>query len=371
MHVSTAIEEELAELLAEACRDGVAPGAALVVGDGAATLAECYAGRLEPGGPEVAASTFFDLASLTKPLASVAVALQMVAEGRLALDRPVAELLPAFAGAGPDAVPRREVRVVHLLEHSSGLPAHRRYHEIRDIHRRGLVAAALAEPLEAAPGKRSVYSDIGFLVLGAVLEAAAGEPLEDLLRARVLDVPGEQEVDFGGPGTRLAGLAAHAAAAGRDHEGRVLRGIVNDENARAMGGVAPHAGLFGTAPGVHRLAAAWVAAWRGEPGGLPIDGVREAWTHRARTEEPSTWALGWDTPSAEGSSTGALIGRPAVGHLGFTGTSLWIDLERGIHVVLLTNRVHADAGLEAIRALRPRVHDTVFRAFDEGRFETD
>jgi CubicO group peptidase (beta-lactamase class C family) len=142
---------------------------------------------------------------------------------------------------------------------------------------------------------------------------------------------------------------------------RLLCGEVHDDNAYAMGGVAGHAGLFANAADVDALAGRLHACWRGEDDFLPRDLVREFWT-RDRQVPDSTWALGWDTPSATGSSAGRHVGPEAVGHLGYTGTSLWVDLARGVQVVLLTNRVHPSRDNEHIREVRPRVHDTAMEA---------
>lgn len=361
------VEDALQPLLDEAVQSQVTPGAAVLVGRGEAILAECYAGALEPGGRAVGPRSLFDLASLTKPLASVGVALRMVADGYLSFESRVGELLPAFTD--PDIEPdaeRREargsIRLADLLHHGSGLPAHRCFWESPGVNRSSLLEAAVAEPLECLPGERSIYSDVGFLVLGAALEKVGAAPIDLLFRRLLLDAMDPVELDFPGVGSCLTGLASRVATTGLSPDGALLRGEVHDDNARAMRGIAPHAGLFGSAHGVHQMAAAWTAAWRGEPGVFDPSLVRSTWTTGACTAKPSTWVLGWDTPNAEGSSAGSQIGSPAVGHLGFTGTSLWIDLTRGLHVVLLTNRVHYNAGLDGIRRLRPRLHDAVFAA---------
>ncbi|MFT4571426.1 MAG: CubicO group peptidase (beta-lactamase class C family) [Hyphomicrobiaceae bacterium] len=356
-------QSQLREMLDEACTQGVSPGAALVVGNGDEMLAECYAGCLEAGGSPVGPNTVFDLASLTKPLVTTAIALTLVKLGELDLDEEVAAILPEFGedGIEPTAAmtaARRSVRVSQLLDHSSGLPAHDRFWERAGVNRASVFAAATATPLACPPGQRSIYSDIGFLVLGALIEHRTNTPLR---------YSGTGTDLFMGTGTIFPDSTALVAPTGYDTDGNLIRAVVNDDNARAMGGVAPHAGLFATASAVHRLAGTWIRAWRGEGGPLDSVLVRKAWTTRACTQEPSTWVSGWDTPNAEGSSAGSKIGSPAVGHLGFTGTSLWIDLERGVHVVLLTNRVHNNAGLDGIRALRPRIHDAIFSAFDDGR----
>ena len=250
------------------------------------------------GGDEIFASDgdrVYDLASLTKPLCTAEVALR----GDVDRGHP---LLP------------RGVTLVHLLQHSSGWPAHRLFEGTRDR----IVAAALAEPLVHEPGAVHVYSDIGFLALGAVLEAEGGARIDAL---------------WGGP-----------LAWGRP-------GVeVNDENARRMGGVAPHAGLFGSARQVAACAMRWL------DGTIPR--ASEAFTRRG----PGSHALGWDTPSGEASSAGADAPADAVGHLGFTGTSIWMSPSRRRVAVLLTDRVAKGPDLTGIRALRRLFHQAAWTA---------
>jgi len=255
----------------------------------------------------------YDLASLTKVLCTTEVAMRAAASGVCPLDAGHALLPPG-------------VTVRHLLQHASGWSAHRRFFETCGT-REAVVAAALSEPLEAAPGARHVYSDIGFLALGAVLEAQGGARIDTLFHATWPETP----FTWG-----------HPSSEPTDGD---RGGPVNDENARAMGGVAPHAGLFGTVFGVVEAARRWLE------GNVP-----EA--ARAFTESgPGSHALGWDTAAQDGRSTaGAAPPADTVGHLGYTGTSLWMSPSRGRVAVLLTNRVHAGADLAGIRALRQAFH---------------
>lgn len=378
----------VAAVLEAGVAEGVAPAvSAQVLRGGTVAHASCH-GAVEEGGAlrPVRPGDLFDLASLTKVLATTGVAAQLVEEGRLDLEAPLARYLPGLAaGAG-----RATVR--QLLAHSSGLPAWRPFHEAaaRDplaglaflppgerpppeglaaafARGRALVAAAaLAEPLEAPPGARAVYSDVGFIALGQVLEAAGGAPLAELCRARLLAPLGLRSTFF------LDGLepaAARALAAGRTflptgacpHRHEVNRGAVNDDNAWAMGGVAGHAGLFSTAAEVAALGQAWLDALDGRASAVPAAAAR-AFARRDPTPG-SDRALGWDTPGA-GSSLGERLGRGrrgAIGHLGYTGTSLWIDLDAGLVCALLTNHTHPGgaAQKERIRAFRRRFHDAV------------
>lgn len=316
-------------------RDGVFPGAALAWGlggrEGRASVGQR---RLVPEPAPLGAATWFDLASLTKPIATVTLAMRMVERGALDLDAPAARWAPGLDG---------RIRVRDLLAHASGLPAWRPLHE-RARDRAHLVELAATEPLEREPGAASVYSDLGFIVLGAVLERVGGERLDALFApvARALGWSG------GYAPLPTADVAATEVP---------LEGVVHDENARAMGGVAPHAGLF--AP-LEDVAAYCRAVLAGLPGVSPATQAR----FLAPAGVPgSTWCLGLDRPSPAGySSAGGRMSRQAVGHLGFTGCSLWIDPARELYVVLLSNRVHPTRANDRIRAFRPVFHDAVLAA---------
>jgi CubicO group peptidase (beta-lactamase class C family) len=389
--VSAVLEEGLSAGIAGAL-------SAEVRAAGAVVHASCH-GTVEDGAPGPAASPapvvrplrgddLFDVASLTKVLCTTTIAAQLVAEGRIALDAPPSLLLPGHA----DLRRRGDVTVRQLLAHSSGLPAHRPYHEAVARHPTARAAfrppaerpppaelraaflggrllvgsMACAEPLEAPAGTRALYSDVGFIVLGLLLEGIAGVPLAALAEARVLDPLGLRSTFF------LDGLepgAAQAHAAGRTflptgacpHRHEVNRGAVNDDNAYAMGGVAGHAGLFSTAREVAAVGQAWLDALSGARSIVPAD-VAAAFARRDPTPG-SDRALGWDTPG-QSSSIGDRLGRGprgAIGHLGYTGTSLWIDLDAGIVCALLTNHTHPSgvSDRERIRAFRRRFHDAV------------
>ena len=359
----------LRAVLDDAVAGRIVPTAAVLVGDCDRVLFEHYAGAT--------AETVYDLSSLSKPLATVASLLRLVAADAVRLDTRVAEIVPDFARGSTE---RNEITVRDLLCHRAGLPAHRRYFEAlaSEERRTGqrLVATAAGarriqelasiEPLERRVGSAAVYSDVGFIVLGRVVEHVSSARMDRTFDEAVivpLALRSTGFIDLEAPSPPE--LAARAAPCGVcDWRGCEVRGCVQDENAYAMGGIAGHAGVFSTARDVHRIVAAHVRAYRGERGLFEPKLVREVWRRDDRTAA-TTWTHGWDTPSATASSAGTRIGSPAVGHLGFTGTSAWIDLERGIHVVLLTNRLQAGADPAGIRALRPRVHDAAFAAVDE------
>jgi CubicO group peptidase (beta-lactamase class C family) len=327
--------------------------------------------------------TIFDLASLTKPIATTTAVLLLVADGRLELDAPVAKVLPAFAERDKEAVTLRQ-----LLTHSAGLRPWRGFHEtllererktgerwIGTAEARAwIVDRVLRSALVHEPGAAAVYGDLDFIALGAVVEAVSGRSLDAFCEERIfaplelretrfhplLRVDGD-ECRAAIPPERLRRIAATESCPWR---GRVVWGEVHDPNAYAMGGVAGHAGLFSTADDVLRFSQIWLDVWHGRSELLPRDAVRE-FSRRQEGPEGSDWALGWDTPTEGHSSSGVHFSRSSIGHLGFTGTSMWIDLEKEAIVVMLTNRVHLIAKKSRFE-LRPLVHDLILDAFAAG-----
>jgi CubicO group peptidase (beta-lactamase class C family) len=213
--------------------------------------------------------------------------------------------------------------------------------------------------LKYEPGTKSVYSDLGVILLGEILERVAGEPLDSFVRRRVLDPLGMKETRYL-PGPEL--LPRIAPTENDPWRGRVVRGEVHDENAYALGGVAPHAGLFGTAPDLAKFAQMMLNGGVYDHQRIVSRETVERFTRRADVPESSR-ALGWDTPSAN-SSAGELLSRRSFGHTGFTGTSMWMDPDRKLFVILLTNRVHPTRENNAIREVRRAVADAVVRALE-------
>jgi CubicO group peptidase (beta-lactamase class C family) len=355
-------------LLDQALADGAIGSAwAVEVGDGGQVVWRDAAGhtrRLPTPGEPVGIDCRFDVASLTKIVATTAVAMRQVEGGRFDLDAPVSELLDDLPWADPAAARRITARM--LLAHSAGClwwaPLHERLGDAIDPHRR-LIELAAATPLTSPPGKRAVYSDLGFILLGALCERLGGARLDRLARELVwspLGMHATSFVDLAAP-ERPTPVAATEICPRRG----LLTGEVHDDNAHAAGGVAGHAGAFSTVGDLGRFAQATLASWAGTPvpGGFRHDVARAFATRTGPAG--STRALGWDTPSpgAGASQAGDLWPREhAVGHGGFTGTSMWLDLERARWVVLLTNRVHPDRADERIKLLRPRLHDAIVTA---------
>jgi beta-glucosidase-like glycosyl hydrolase/CubicO group peptidase (beta-lactamase class C family) len=334
----------------------VFPGAVVAVGRRGILAHLRSFGRLdyEPGAAAARPDTIYDLASLTKVIATTTAAMILVDQGELELDRPVRAYLPAFRGDGRDAV-----TVQDLLAHSSGLdwwaPL---YMELRG--REAYLARIQQMPLVYPPGSRSLYSDLGWFLLGEIVRRVSGEELDELTRDRIFAPLGMEETCF----RPREGLAPRIAPTERDPwRGRLLRGEVHDENAFALGGVAPHAGLFGTAPDLARFAQMLLNGGVYAHQRIVRRGTLEHFTTRAGVPG-STRALGWDTPSEEGSTAGALFSRRSFGHVGFTGTSIWIDPERELFLILLTNRVHPTRETQGIREVRARVADAVIRGLE-------
>jgi CubicO group peptidase (beta-lactamase class C family) len=327
-------------------RGGVFPAAVLLVADDGEPLLHAGYGDAER------LDAVFDVASLTKAVATSVAMMWLVDRGRVDLDAPAARYLGELRRPGAD-----RIRIRHLLAHASGLPAWRPY--FRRLRGAEVVRAAAREPLESPPGRRAVYSDLGFMLIGAIVERAAGRPLDQLLADEIFGPLGLRRTFFVRGGTRppCGPVLPTGRCAWRR---RVLRGEVHDQNAAAMGGVAGHAGLFSTAHDLHRICRALVGCWSGDRGGtLSREVVRLFW-RRSRVPG-STWCLGWDTPSPGASSAGRYL-RRAVGHLGFTGCSLWVDPRRARWVILLTNRVATGRDPARMQAFRPRLHDRVLEA---------
>ncbi len=342
-----------------AAAEGVFPGAVLLV---------AHAGRIvfhrafgvcdeESGGP-ITRETLFDLASLTKPLATTLCLMRLAEEKRVAIAGPLADYLPTF-GRGDKA----RVKIAHLLRHTSGLPDHRPFFRELLLLPAGERAAALEEkirrePLLFPPGARTLYSDLGFFLLGRVVERLTGKRLDSAaaeLVYRPLEL--EREVFFlpaGVPPPRRRFAATERCP----FRGRLLRAEVHDENAWALGGVAGHAGLFGTASGVFRLVEELRRAREGR-GRLFSAKIALAFSRR---KPPGSRPLGFDAPQLPEPSCGRGFSAASLGHLGFTGTSFWLDPARGLAVVLLTNRVHPSRENLRLRDFRPALHDAVVGA---------
>jgi CubicO group peptidase (beta-lactamase class C family) len=367
-----AICDPLGSALQAAVEEGVFPGAVLAVRHRGSLVYEQAVGRLSfaPSAAPTIPQTVYDLASLTKPLATTTAILLLAQQRRLTIGSRVDDWLDPFRGS-----PLGEASLLHLLTHSSGLPGWRAFYErlsadpaleyqIRD--RKRVQARVLEyikeESLLFPSGARSLYSDLGFMLLGMIVERITGQSLADFCE-KALFAP----LEAGPLAYRAIGSNATtdnpvypiAPTEEDPWRGRIVCGEVHDENAYAMGGIAGHAGLFGTARAVLTVSSAWLAAYHGRDSFLDRTLVQR-FTARQQFIPHSSWAIGWDTPSAS-SSSGKYFSPASFGHLGYTGTSLWIDPSQDLEVVLLSNRVHPTRRNERIRRFRPQIHDLVYQ----------
>ncbi len=352
-----------AALLRASVEQAAFPGASFGVLDRGQVAALEAVGRFtfDPGSAPVLPETRFDLASITKVAATTSMAMLLWQRGRLDLDALLGDLLPGFIVGAADTRERRRVTLRMLLAHAGGLPAHVPFYETC----RGpeVLRAALHTPLACEPGTEARYSDPGFMLLGKALELLAGEPLDRFCRREIFAPLGMAHTSFGVD----AGERGSVPPTEQDRvfRGRVVQGEVHDENCWAMGGACGHAGLFAPALDLLRFADAMLAPLRGEPGLFSAETVR-LFTRRAPLPSGSSRALGWDTPSGTPSSSGSLFSTSSFGHLGYTGTSLWIDPDQDAAVALLTNRTFPTRENKKIQEVRPRFHDVVIRALQNG-----
>jgi CubicO group peptidase (beta-lactamase class C family) len=323
----------------------------------------------DPLTERVTASTVFDLASITKVIATTSLAMLLYQRGKLPLDQPLVHILPAFAQGEAAGSARQQVTLRMLLAHASGLPGYVRLFT-GPGGREELLDACLRLPLEAAPGSRAEYSDPGFILLGQALEAIAGEPMETFCAREVFIPLGMTSTCFRPPPDWRSAIPPTEEDLTFRH--RIIQGEVQDENCFVLGGVGGHAGLFSNAldPLLYAqcllgmLGSPRSTGWTALERPLFTPEAIQVFTSRAELPPGSSRALGWDTPS-QPSSSGKLFSRHSAGHLGYAGTSLWIDFERKIAVVLLTNRTWPSRKSQAIRSIRPAFHDAVIQSLGE------
>jgi CubicO group peptidase (beta-lactamase class C family) len=324
------------------------PAAVIEVGTAGEPLWRHALGTLtyDADAPIATDDTIFDLASLTKVVAATPMVMQQLERGVLALEDPVSGHIAAWKRED-----RANVTVRDLLAHCSGLPAWRPF--FRELKGRAPYEGAIAaEPLEYPPRTRSIYSDLDFILLGFIVDGRL--PIAERFALMLSQMGIVEEIQFAPPALWRARMAPTEFDPWR---GRLLVGEVHDENAAALGGIAGHAGLFGTAAAVGSYARHLLQVLDGRSGAVRRTTLEEFITKRSDIPGSSR-ALGWDTMLPT-SSCGSRMSSRAFGHTGFTGTSLWIDPEKNVYVVLLTNRVHPTRENNAIKQVRPAVHDAV------------
>ncbi|HJX09304.1 MAG TPA: serine hydrolase [Candidatus Binatia bacterium] len=360
----------------EAVAQGVFPGAVVLVSkDGEIVFEQAFGSRsLIPEKTPLKASTIFDLASLTKPLATTIAIMILVREKKIRLDDQITRFIPMFGVFGKSTATFRQ-----MLNHSSGLPAWKPFHEeivkMEKAGRINFVASRAAKsfvyeqihrekPL-SAPGAQGLYSDLGFMILGESVEVVSNAMLERFCQDRIFKPLGLRStafVDLSQLRTRRLHPVEEMIAPTENCPWRkkILCGEVHDDNAYAMGGVAGHAGLFSSARDIHALLACLNRCLHGKDDFLP-KALLEEFLAKDEKVPNSTCALGWDTPSPDKSASGTHFSPRSVGHLGFTGTSIWWDIEKNCHIILLSNRVHPTRKNEKIKDFRPHVHDLIMK----------
>lgn len=361
----------LHDLCAQAVAEGVFPGAAIgVVHNESATKKQhlfTFGSTDYTRHTKVDTHTFYDLASLTKPLVTSLCILNLLKNKIVTMDDDLSSLLEVEIDSD-----KRKISLFNLLNHSSGLLPYSRFfieltpYELlqrKEIIKKLIISSELA----AGVGTKQIYSDLGYILLGLIIEIKTGCPLNTYVEEVIYKPLGlrlEKNLHFSG---RAASPAAVRYAPTEEcaWRKRVIQGEVGDENSFALGGITGHAGLFGNIRGVLDLVTFLLDMVKGRRGHPQIDtpDLRRAVT---RQSDQGTWGLGFDTPSREGSSSGSYFSESSFGHLGFTGTSFWVDPVKDLGIVLLTNRVHPDRNNTKIKAFRPLFHDTVMELLGRG-----
>jgi CubicO group peptidase (beta-lactamase class C family) len=341
----------MARIIDDAVARHAFPGAVVVVGRHDTILYQHAFGYLDyENNQAVTPRTIYDIASLTKVVGLTTAMMQLVAQGKVALDTPAVHYVPAFHDS--------TVTVRHLLTHTSGLPAFKQWWP-RVHSRADMLALVNAEPLEQPPGTKMVYSDIGAMVMMEIVENVSGKRIDEYLREHLFRPLHMDDTRYLPPKSWINRIAPTEMDNNWRH--RMVRGEVHDENAASMGGISGHAGLFSTAPDLAKFARMLLSCFTGAPAhgrtGAPlVDCATVQMFTRVQQPELSSRALGWDTPSGQ-SSAGDLMSRHSFGHTGFTGTSMWMDPENDLFVILLTNRVHPTRENTQIFQVRRAVAD--------------
>lgn len=356
--------QKIDDAMAGAVAEGVFPGAVLLCAHKDHIFYHKAFGVTDIRfGKPVAMNTVFDLASLTKPLATALAVADLISSEQLSLKTYLKDLLPAACGTD-----KAGITIDMLLRHRSGLPAHRPYFKSLSAPAPGVTAAeclrqrVLEEPLAYKPGAREIYSDLGFILLAWVVESLSGVRLDTFVNDRIFGPLKIYDLFFkplGADVTRPVGekpSLVFAATSCCPWRKKMMLAEVEDENAWAAGGIEGHAGLFGTAAGVHRLCCEILMALDNKESKVINSAVIRCFADK---KNGMVRPAGFDSPSQGNASSGRFFSKRSVGHLGFTGTSFWIDPANGLIAVLLTNRVHPSRKNIAIRKFRPRIHDLI------------
>lgn len=347
------MNNRLSEAMETAVADGIFPSGSLLVAKSGTITHDSHHGNASP-------STIYDVASLTKAFATTTLTMMAVDEKKLSPSDPLSRFFPNIPAS------HAAITMANLLTHSSGLPAWKPFYRDIPVSMIGkreayqhIVNEIIVEPLDYAIGTKSVYSDLGFILLGHILEVIYDTPLNELFDSRIAK-PLDLTDSFYSP--LSADVPSHRSFLPTEDcawRQMVVQGRVHDQNGFAMGGVAGHAGLFSTTANLHRLTSALVTTYRGTNSLISPSTIHTFWSDAYRPAG-STWRLGWDTPSRPVSSTGHHTSANTIGHLGYTGCSITIDLDQDYWMILLTNRIHPTTTNEKIRQFRPYIHDLVW-----------
>jgi beta-N-acetylhexosaminidase len=345
------------DILDRAVSDHAFPGGILAVGYQGEVEVHAFGRQTyDATSPAIIPGTIYDAASLTKAVATTTLVAMQVEAGRLALDLPVSRYIPEW-NSGPNPERRKTVTIRNLLTHTSGLPAHKDFFlKVHSKHE--MVEAICNEPLENAPGTKTVYSDLGFILLGEILERTTGKTADQLALERIFSPLGMADTSFNPSKSLLNRIAP--TENDTTFRKRLLQGEVDDENSFAMGGVAGHAGMFSTAPDLAAFCQMLLNGGIFAQNRLLTRATIAQFT-AAQSQGDKSFTLGWMAPTPN-TSSGQYFSPRSYGHLGFTGTSIWIDPDRQLFVILLTNRVNPTRVNDKITAVRPAVHDAVIKA---------
>ena len=356
--------EQVDSLMRFAISDQVFPGAVILVAkDDLTVFFEAYGYANIFSKRKMTIDTIFDLASLTKPLATTMAVMRLVQDLRLDLEQNLGDVLPEF-----EKTDKAQIKIKHLLSHTSGLPDYREYYYklinfSPDARKDALKSLLIKEPMLYPAGEKVLYSDLGFMILGWIVEIVTARRLDHYVNDEIyrhLGIDSDTGLFFAGVDSDLA-IERFAATEICPWRNILLEGIVHDENARVVGGIAGHAGLFGSAGSLHILLSALLSDFHGESSIRLFD--KNLLQTFFKQHKGTDKALGFETPLLAGSSCGDYFSKTSVGHLGFTGTSFWMDLEQRIVVILLTNRVHPSRENIKIKLFRPKIHNKVMLSF--------
>jgi CubicO group peptidase (beta-lactamase class C family) len=350
--------------LKAAIKDRAFPGCAVAVGTERGILwRDAFGYQTYEGKRPVTTDTIYDLASLSKVTGTTALLMKLAADGKLHETDPLSKFIPEFIAAATtdeERTRRESVTLEHVMTHSSGLASWKAFYKTCDTYPK-LLKAIVNTPMEAAPGERYKYSDLGFILLGEVAARAGGKSAPRLEQELIFKPLGMRDT-MRNPPSRMK---LRIAPTEKDPAGKgFLHGVVHDENCRFAGGVTGHAGLFSTVGDLSRYAGELLNARDGKGRVFTRDVVTEFTRRQGMTG--SNRGQGWQKPSG-GNSAGAIFSRTSFGHTGYTGTSIWIDPERKLFVILLTNRVHPTRKNSRISAVRRTVADAAAKAFDAWR----